>query len=57
MHTTPTTTRKVNVAVLVLTALMITAMVFAFASAITATDAHAGSRVATAPGTGESTVE
>ena len=48
-----TSTRKV--AVLVLTALMIVAMVFAFASAITATDAHAGSRVGTSPTTREST--
>ena len=53
MQTTTATTRKV--AVLVLTALMITAMVFAFASAITATDAEAGSRVGTSPGTREST--
>ncbi len=47
------TTREV--AVLVLTALMIAAMVFAFASAITATDAEAGTRVGTSPGSREST--
>ena len=47
------TTRKV--VLLLLTALMITAMVFAFASAITATDAEAGSRIATSSGTREST--
>ena len=47
------TTRKV--VVLVLTALMITAMVFAFASAITATDAEAGVRVGSSPTTREST--
>lgn len=41
------TTRKA--AVLVLTALMIAAMVFAFASAITATDAEARTRVGTSP--------
>jgi hypothetical protein len=53
MQTTTATTRKL--AVLVLTALMIAAMVFAFASAIIATDAEAGSRVGTSPGSREST--
>ncbi len=52
MQTTATIHR---VAVLVLTALMITTMVFAFACAITADDAEAGTRVGTAPGSREST--
>jgi hypothetical protein len=52
MHTTAAT-RKV--AVLVLTALMIAAMVFAFASALTATDAEAGTRIGTSLGQREST--
>ncbi len=47
------TTQKV--AVLLLTTLMIAAMVFALASAITATDAEAGTRIGTAPGQREST--
>jgi hypothetical protein len=47
------TTRKV--AVLLLTTLILAAMVFAFASAITATDADAGVRVGTSPTTREST--
>ncbi len=50
MHTTYT--RKV--AVLVLTALMMAATVFGFAAAIAATDADAGTRVGTAPGSRES---
>ncbi len=53
MQTTTATTRKV--AILLLTALMTIAMVFAFASAITATDAEAGVRVASSPGSREST--
>jgi hypothetical protein len=52
---TTATTRNVRVAVLVLTALMIAATVFTFASAITATDAHAGVRVGSSPTTREST--
>jgi hypothetical protein len=52
MHTTAAT-RKV--AVLVLTALMIAAMVFAFASAITATDAEARTHIGTSLGQREST--
>jgi predicted DNA repair protein MutK len=51
MHTTVTR----RVAVLVLTALMIAATVFGFASAIAATDADAGTRVDTSSGTREST--
>jgi hypothetical protein len=47
------TTRKV--AVLVLTAVVIAAMVFPFASAVTSTDAEAGTRVGTSPGPREST--
>ena len=47
------TTRKV--AVLLLTTLILAAMVFAFASAITSTDAEAGTRVGTSPGPREST--
>jgi hypothetical protein len=47
------TTREV--AVLLLTALMIAAMVFAFASAIIPTVAEAGTRVGTSPGQREST--
>jgi multisubunit Na+/H+ antiporter MnhC subunit len=49
------TTATYKVAVLVLTALVITTMVFAFACAITATDAEAGTRVGSSPGTREST--
>ena len=45
------TTRTVRVAVLVLTAVMTAATVFAFASAITATDAQAGVRVGSSPTT------
>ena len=52
MQTTATTRR---VAALLLTVLMIAATVFAFASAITADDAHAGSRIASAPGSRDST--
>jgi hypothetical protein len=52
MQTTSTTQR---VTVLVLTVLMLAAMVFAFASAITADDAEAGVRVGTSPTTREST--
>jgi hypothetical protein len=48
-----TATRKV--ALLVLTALMIAATVFAFASAITATDADAGTRIGSSSGSREST--
>ena len=48
-----TATRKV--AVFVLTALMMAATVFGFASAIAATDADAGVRVGTSPGSREST--
>jgi hypothetical protein len=51
--TTATPTRKV--AALLLTALIIAAMVFAFASAIAADDAHAGTRVGSAPGSRDST--
>ncbi len=52
-----TTATRRKVLVLVLYALMLTATVFAFASAITATDAHAGSRVGSSPGTRESTLD
>jgi hypothetical protein len=48
-----TVTRRV--AVLVLTALMMASTVFGFASAIAATDADAGVRVGTAPGSREPT--
>ncbi len=49
-----TATRK-KVAVLVLTALMMVATVFGFASALTATDADAGTRIGSSSGTREST--
>ncbi len=49
------TTATYKVAVLVLTTLMMAATVFAFASAITATDAEAGVRVASSPTSREST--
>jgi hypothetical protein len=51
--TTATTTRRV--AALVLTALMIASTAFAFASAITADDAQAGTRVGSSPGSRDST--
>lgn len=49
------TTATRRVAVLVLTVLMMASTVFGFASAITATDADAGTNVASSPGTREST--
>jgi hypothetical protein len=49
------TTVMRRVAVLVLTVLMMAATVFGFASAIAATDADAGTRVGTSPGSREST--
>ena len=52
MHTTAATR---EVAVLVLTALMMVATVFGFVSAITATDADAGTRVGTDPTSRDST--
>ncbi len=48
-------TDRRKVAALVLTTLMFTATVFAGASAITATDADAGTRIGTSSGTREST--
>ena len=56
MNTTATPAER-KVLVLVLTTLMIAGMVFAFASAITATDAEAGSRIGTSSGSRESTGE
>ncbi len=49
-----TATRK-KVAVLVLTVLILAATVFAFTSAVAATDADAGTRVGSSPTTREST--
>ena len=49
------TTATRRVAVLVLTVLMMAATLFGFASAITATDADAGTRIGSSSGTREST--
>ena len=49
------TTATRRVAVLVLTVLMMAATLFGFASAFTATDADAGTRIGSSSGTREST--